>query len=63
MYELRNALQTSNLSVRALELGALSLSAATGVVFKRSLAAMGALIDQARSEVRIRATVSHYAGR
>jgi len=62
VHELRNALQTSTLSVRALELGALSLSGATGVVLKRSLAAMGALIDQALGEVRSRATGPHYAG-
>jgi hypothetical protein len=40
VHELRNALQTSNLSVRALELGNLPLSGATGTVLKRSLAAM-----------------------
>jgi len=61
VHELRNALQTSNLSVRALELGSLSLSGATGVVLKRSLTAMGALIDQALGEVRSKAG-SHYSG-
>jgi len=62
VHELRNALQTSNLSVRALELGSLPVSGATGVVLKRSLATMGALIDQALGEVRSRATVSYHAG-
>jgi len=62
VHELRNALQTSNLSVRALELGGLSLSGATGVVLKRSLAAMGSLIEQALSEVRSGATAAHNAG-
>ena len=61
-HELRNALQAGNLSVRAIELGSLSLSGATGVVLKRSLAAMGALIDQALGEVRSRANVSYHAG-
>jgi signal transduction histidine kinase len=62
VHELRNALQTGNLSVRALELGSLSLSGATGVVLKRSLAAMGTLIDRALVEVRSRSAVSQQAG-
>jgi signal transduction histidine kinase len=62
VHELRNALQTTNLSIRALELGNLSLSGATGVVLKRGLAAMGTLIDQALGEVRSRSALSDHAG-
>lgn len=62
VHELRNALQTGNLSMRAIELGSLPLSGATGVVLKRSMAAMAALIDQALGEVRNKAAASESAG-
>ena len=62
MHELRNALQTSNLSVRAMEVGGLSLTGATGVVLKRGLATLGALIDAALVEVHSTAVAAQYAG-
>ena len=62
VHELRNALQTGNLSMRAIELGSLPLSGATGVVLKRSMATMGALIDHALGEVRSRAVASQPSG-
>lgn len=62
VHELRNALQTGNLSMLAIELGSLSLSGATGVMLKRSMATMGTLIDHAMSEVRSRASVAQHAG-
>ena len=62
VHELRNSLQTSNFSVRALELGNLSILGATGVLLKRSLEVMGPLIDRTLDEVRSRVTVPHYAG-
>ncbi len=51
-HELRNALQMANLSVRALELGGLTLTGATGSVLKRSLASMRSLVDSSLAEVR-----------
>lgn len=59
VHELRNALQTSTYAVQALELGGMSLSGATGLVLKRSLAAMKALVDEALNDVRSRATVPY----
>lgn len=56
-HELRNALHTASLSVRALELGGLTLGGATGAVLKRSLASMRALIDASLGEVRARSAV------
>lgn len=52
VHELRNALQTANLSVRAMELGGLTLMGATGTVLKRSLASMRSLVDSSLAEVR-----------
>ncbi|MEO7116629.1 MAG: HAMP domain-containing sensor histidine kinase [Caldimonas sp.] len=52
VHELRNALQMANLSVRAMELGGLTLSGATGSVLKRSLASMRNLVDSSLAEVR-----------
>lgn len=51
-HEIRNALQMANLSVRALELGGLTLTGATGLVLKRSLASMRNLVDSSLAEVR-----------
>ena len=52
VHELRNSLQMANLSVRAMELGGLTLTGATGSVLKRSLAAMRSLVDSSLAEVR-----------
>lgn len=52
VHELRNSLQLANLSVRAMELGGLTLVGATGSVLKRSLAAMCNLVDSSLAEVR-----------
>lgn len=52
VHELRNALQMANLSVRAMELGGLTLMGATGTVLKRSLASMRSLVDSSLAEVR-----------
>lgn len=52
VHELRNALQMANLSVRALELGGLTISGATGTVLKRSLASMRNLVDSSLAELR-----------
>jgi signal transduction histidine kinase len=52
VHELRNALQMANLSVRAMELGGLTLSGATGSVLKRSLSSMRSLVDSSLAEVR-----------
>ena len=51
-HELRNALGTANLALRALEAGTLPVAGATGTVLKRSLTMLGGLIDRALSEVR-----------
>ena len=52
VHELRNALQMANLSVRALEVGCLTVTGATGSVLKRSLASMRNLVDSSLAEVR-----------
>ena len=52
VHELRNALQMANFSVRALEVGGLTLVGATGSVLKRSLASMRSLVDSSLAEVR-----------
>lgn len=52
VHEVRNALQMANLSVRALELGGLTLTGATGSVLKRSLASLRNLVDSSLAEVR-----------
>lgn len=54
MHEVRNSLNAANLAVHAIESGSLSLTGATGAVLKRSLAAMGKLIDRSLTEVRIK---------
>ena len=51
VHELRNALQLANLSVRAMELGGLTLGGATGTMLKRSLASMRSLVDSSLAEV------------
>ena len=45
-HELRNALATAITSLRALELSGMPISGATGALLKRSLTAMGNLVDQ-----------------
>lgn len=57
MHELRNALGTATLSVHALEAGNLTLAGATGTVLKRSLTALGTLIERSLAEVRAKAGV------
>jgi len=52
VHEIRNALQMANLSVRAMELGGLTLTGATGSVLKRSLSSMRNLVDSSLAEVR-----------
>lgn len=52
VHELRNALGTAILAVRALELGTLPVAGATGTVLKRSLTTLGSLIDRALGEIR-----------
>jgi signal transduction histidine kinase len=56
VHELRNALQMANLSVRAMELGGLTLTGATGSVLKRSLSSMRNLVDSSLAEVRAGST-------
>ena len=51
VHELRDTLQMANLSVRALELGGLTLTGATGSLLKRSLASMRSLVDSSLAEV------------
>lgn len=53
MHELRNSLHAAKLAVAAIESGGLGMIGATGSVLKRSLAAMGGLIDGSLSEVRL----------
>jgi signal transduction histidine kinase len=51
-HELRNALETATRAVRALELGNMPISGATGAVLKRSLSTLGLLINKSLAEVR-----------
>ena len=51
-HELRNAMATATLALRALEVSNMPVSGATGAVLKRGLASMGALVDRAIDEVR-----------
>ena len=55
MHELRNAIGTASLAVHALEAGNMTLAGATGAVLKRSLNALGTLIDGSLAEVRAKA--------
>jgi len=55
VHELRNSMQTANLAVKALEMGNLPMSGATGGVLKRSLAALTTLVDHTLDEVRVKA--------
>ena len=52
VHELRNALNTATLAVRALELGHMAMGGATGAVLKRSLASLRNLITGSLAEVR-----------
>jgi signal transduction histidine kinase len=52
VHELRNALGTGLLAVKALETGNMPIAGATGSVLKRSLGALKSLIDQLVDEVR-----------
>lgn len=52
VHELRNSLGTATLAAKALEVGSLPISGATGTVLKRSHAALEVLIEELVSEVR-----------
>ncbi len=54
-HELRNALSTAVLALRALETGTVPVAGATGAVLKRSLTTLGGLIDRALGEIRFTA--------
>lgn len=54
MHEVRNSLNAATLAVHAIESGSLPMAGATGAVLKRSLTAMGKLIDSSLSEVPIK---------
>jgi signal transduction histidine kinase len=53
VHELRNALATATLAVKALEMTNMPLGGATGAVLKRSLDALQKLIDKTIAEVRV----------
>ncbi len=53
VHELRNFLQTATLVVKALKLGHVGISSATGSILDRSLSGMRALIDRTLAEVRL----------
>src|SRR6476620_3389108 len=55
VHELRNSAGTATLAVKALEMGNLPMSGATGGVLKRSLLALTTLIDSTLAEVRTKA--------
>ena len=55
VHELRNSAGTATLAVKALEMGNLPMSGATGGVLKRSLVALTTLIDSTLAEVRTKA--------
>jgi signal transduction histidine kinase len=52
VHEIRNALQMASLAVRAMELGGLTQTGATGSVLKRSISSMRSLVDSSVAEVR-----------
>ena len=52
VHEVRNQLATANLAVRAIELGNMAISGATGAVLKRSLGAIDLLVTRATAELR-----------
>lgn len=52
VHELRNSLGTATLAVRALELGNMPITGATGAILKRSHSTLGLLISRATAEVR-----------
>lgn len=52
VHELRHSLETATLAIKALEMGNLPLSGATGGVLKRSHAALKVLVEDALDEVR-----------
>jgi signal transduction histidine kinase len=61
VHELRNSLGTAILAVRALELGNMTVSGATGAVLKRSLSSLGNLISRSLAEVRSSAPEQRHA--
>lgn len=50
IHELRNSAGTATLAVRALELGGMAITGATGAILKRSLSSLVTLIDRAIGE-------------
>jgi signal transduction histidine kinase len=54
MHELRNSLNAASLAVNAIESGSLPMAGATGAVLKRSIAAMGKLVERSFTEVRLK---------
>ncbi len=58
VHELRNALGTATLAVRALEVSNMPISGATGAVLKRSLLAMSNLVSRSLEDVRHGAAVA-----
>jgi signal transduction histidine kinase len=59
VHELRNALGTATIAVRALELSNMPISGATGAVLKRSLLALTGLVERALEDVRRSTVVEH----
>ncbi len=54
MHELRNSLSVASMAVTAIEAGGLTMAGSTGVVLKRSHAAMAKLITRSLDEVRVK---------
>ncbi|RYZ07147.1 MAG: HAMP domain-containing histidine kinase [Comamonadaceae bacterium] len=59
VHEVRNAVHTATLAVRALETSNLPISGATGNLLKRSLAAVSSLLETAMSELRAESPSPH----
>jgi signal transduction histidine kinase len=55
VHELRNALSTASLAFKAIEVGGLPITGATGAVLKRSLAGLNSLVEQSMQEIRTKA--------
>jgi signal transduction histidine kinase len=59
-HELRNHLQTANLSYLALKTGTVAIGGSTGAVLGRSLASLQALVDRTMAQVRLDAGIQHH---
>lgn len=53
VHELRNSLGTATFAIKAMEVGNLAITGATGSVLKRAIASLGRLIDSSLAEVRL----------